>query len=230
MAWIESHTDLESHPKLLLLKARMRWSKNEAVGFLHRFWWTVLKYAPNGVISALPLEVMSETLDIEVQNLDRILDVMIEIGLVDDVNGTRFIHDWPDYAGRYLKENLFKRKPDRWKEVEQLYGLSGTCQGHAKVPDHTNQTNQTDPANRLAVAAGIELNVGEKQRGELRDIIAIDGYENALKALRAATAKGIGPPACINYARKVLSGEKAKRDLNGNGTHDEKPRSRKHFS
>src|SRR5688572_13073639 len=145
MPWIESHTDLENHPKLLLLKTRLRWSKNEAVGFLHRFWWTVLKYAPNGVISALPLAVVSETLDIEPNVFDQIMNVMKEVGLVDERDGKLLVHDWPDYAGRYLKENRFKRKPELWAEVEALYRTPGACPGHAKAPHQPDPTNQPHP-------------------------------------------------------------------------------------
>lgn len=163
MAWIESHTSLERHPKLLLLKSRMRWSRNESVGFLHRFWWTVLEYAPNGVISALPPAVMSETLDMNVDEYERLLIALEEIGWIDRV-GTRLqVHDWLDYARMYLRDNKFKNKPEKFKEVESLYEIvpadalrktrKSSAESLRKVCG-TKPTNQPTNQPRSPAAAG----------------------------------------------------------------------------
>jgi hypothetical protein len=61
MPWLMSDTHLDRHDKLIHFRRRMRWSKNESVGFLHRFWWAVLQYAPNGDVATLPAEVLAET-------------------------------------------------------------------------------------------------------------------------------------------------------------------------
>lgn len=147
MAWIESHIDLEMHPKLLLFKSRMRWSKNEAVGFLHRFWWTVLRYAPDGVITALPPEVVSETLGMDLDLLKQAIAVMEEpeIALLDRCDGSLLVHDWLDYAGRYLRDSKFKRQPKKWRLAAKahLSADSPPTVGRTR-PNHT-KPNQTKP-------------------------------------------------------------------------------------
>jgi hypothetical protein len=117
MPWIESHTGLERHPKLLIFKSKMRWSKNEAIGFLHRFWWTVLEYAPDGVISALSPVVMSETLDMTPENLALAFTALEEAQFLRRDGDKILVHDWLDYAGRYLTENKY-RTPARGGDQE----------------------------------------------------------------------------------------------------------------
>lgn len=157
MAWIESHTALQSHPKLIQFRGKMRWSKNEAIGFLHRFWWTVLDYAPDGVVSTLSPSVMSEVLEMSEDQFVSALAAMEEFGFVDrNSAGLLVVHDWWDFAHRYLSETKFKGKPERLEQIKSLYqvpqilGKSKDSPrktlGKSKVP--TNQpTNQpTHPA------------------------------------------------------------------------------------
>lgn len=96
--------------------------------------------------------------------------------------------------------------------LQERNGTERNGSGIAAMRDG-DDAGTSDPANRLAVAAGIEMNVGHTQRAKLRDLIAIDGFEAARIALTEAVAKGIGPPACINYAATKVSGEKAKKSL-----------------
>jgi hypothetical protein len=153
MPWIESHTGLERHPKLLIFKSKMRWSKNEAIGFLHRFWWTVLEYAPDGVISALSPVVMSETLDMTPENLALAFTALEEAQFLRRDGDKILVHDWLDYAGRYLTENKYRRKPERMAEIinthrHKVNGDTGppmTCPGQAKAP-HQPTNQPTTPA------------------------------------------------------------------------------------
>jgi hypothetical protein len=244
MPWIESHTDLENHPKMLLLKSRMRWSKNETVGFLHRFWWTVLKYAPNGVISALPLEVVSETLDMKLDDLKHAIEVMQmqDVELIETRGGLQVVHDWTDFTRIYLRDSLYKNARHKWEAIKRIYETDKPChdkelESSADRPQTVNRnstvptnqpTNQPtnppaaessweygDPAARLAGDIGIAFNMGPKQNQELKSLIAVDGYEAAKKALLTAQSNGIGMPGLINYASKIVTGERAKRVLKG---------------
>jgi hypothetical protein len=56
-----------------------------------------------------------------VDDYERLLIALEEIGWIDRV-GTRLqVHDWLDYARMYLRDNKFKNRPDKFKEVEKLY-------------------------------------------------------------------------------------------------------------
>jgi hypothetical protein len=46
---------------------------------------------------------------------------MIECGLLDKINGRIYVHDWLDYAGKYLREYKYRRKPEKWHEIDNLH-------------------------------------------------------------------------------------------------------------
>lgn len=103
MSYIESHEELESHPKTLDLMAALHLDADAAVGKLHRFWWWCMKYAETGVLEKHP---------------EPRIDAKFGKGFVAAMRGAGFIdkdryriHDWPDYAGRYLATRFRTRKP-----------------------------------------------------------------------------------------------------------------------
>lgn len=147
MAWIESHTSLDKHHKVIRLRLAMRWSKNETIGFLHRFWWTVLEVSPSGDITALSSpEVMAEMLDMPVEAVAKALKVMLDpdpkFSFLDRKGGSLLVHDWLDYAGRYLSESKFKRNPEKMEEIRRVHGQS--LDSPRIVPD----TIPTEPTNQ----------------------------------------------------------------------------------
>jgi hypothetical protein len=158
MAWIESHTSLDKHHKVVRLRVAMRWSKNETIGFLQRFWWTVLEVSPSGDITALSSpEVLSEMLDMQVDVMAKALGFMIhedpKLAFLEWKGGRLLVHDWLDYAGLYLSTSFYKRRPEKMAEIRALHGLPPDCprtdQGQARdssgtVLDTNQPTNQPD--------------------------------------------------------------------------------------
>lgn len=126
MAWLKSDTNLERHDKLILFRRQLRWSKNEAVGFLHRFWWTVLQYAPTGDVAALSPVVIGEQLDMPADLVTRAINVMedAEIALLTRDGPHLLVTNWLEYAGGYLRDSLFRRHPEKWEATCRLYGVS----------------------------------------------------------------------------------------------------------
>lgn len=166
MAWIESHTSLEKHPKLIRLQTAMRWSRNETVGFLHRFWWMVLEVSPSGDVTALSSpEVMSETLNMKVDLVGEALRTMEEIGLLDRVDGGKLlVHGWLDYAGLYLSQSRFKRNPERMVEIRAAHGMS---QDSPRTVLDTRPTRPDQPdRTKQDVCVPDDLKANEK---EIRD-------------------------------------------------------------
>ena len=105
MAWIKSYDSIERHPKTIKLRVSLRWSRNEVVGFLHRFWWTVMEYFPTGEISSLSAELMSEMLTMELKHAQDALKALQDVGYIVSKNNKLFISDWWDYAGEYLRKS-----------------------------------------------------------------------------------------------------------------------------
>lgn len=147
MAWIESHTNLDKHHKLIRFQTAMRWSRNEAVGFLHRFWWSVLEVSPSGDVTALTSpEVMSETLNMKLDVAQDAILRLEECGFLDNVGGRLLVHGWLDYAGRYLSESLYRRHPEKMAQARSLHVLGQSSDSPGIVPDtlpdQPNQPNQ----------------------------------------------------------------------------------------
>jgi len=129
VAWIESHTTLDKHHKVINLRLAMRWSKNEAIGFLHRFWWTVLEVSPSGDITALSSpEVMAEMLDMPVEAMAKVLKVMEhsdpKLAFLERKNGRLLVHDWLDYAGQYLSNSRYRRSPEKYEEIKRIHQVT----------------------------------------------------------------------------------------------------------
>lgn len=128
MAWLESHTELEKHHKVIRLRLAMRWSKNETIGFLHRFWWTVLEVSPSGDITALSSpEVMGEMLDMPATVMAQVLKVMEDPDpkqtFLDRRGGRLLVHDWLDFAGRYLADSKFRRSPEKFAQIVSIHAV-----------------------------------------------------------------------------------------------------------
>lgn len=117
MSWIESHQKLEKHPKLLGLCTQTGWDKDQAIGKLQRLWWWALDYAedgdlhrynPNQFLSHINGKISPEKLYKILQNTNWI-----------EKNG--LIHDWLDYAGRYLTVKYRTSNPKKLKAIYKKY-------------------------------------------------------------------------------------------------------------
>jgi len=103
MSYIESHEELVNHPKLLDLMVALNIDKDAALGRLHRFWYWCMRYAETGVLDKHPVT------RIDAQFGPGFVAAMRVAGLIDK---DRYrVHDWVDYAGRYLKTRYRTNKP-----------------------------------------------------------------------------------------------------------------------
>ena len=117
MPWIESHQKLEKHPKLLELCSKTGWNKDETIGKLHRLWWWVLDYAEDGILTRFTPEQCLSEINGKIPPKD-LLQVLIDTNFVDkDLK----IHDWWDYAGRYLTAKYRNTNPKLLQKIEKKY-------------------------------------------------------------------------------------------------------------
>jgi len=234
MPWIESHTVLRRHRKLKELSGDLRLKPVYTMGHLHALWHSALEQQEDGDLSAWSDTFISSEADFP-GDAERFVQLLQKHKWLDG----KLIHDWLNYAGRYLKAKYRSSNPARlieiWAKHGKVYLESDYSPTKDRPPNQPNQPNQPtnqpiigdddesdgtaagpDPANQLAVALGIETRVGETQRGDLRRLISIDGYGAALKACRLAQAAGANKhKRMVAYATTVIDGEKAKRDLSG---------------
>lgn len=163
MAWIESHQDIQNHPKMLRLARTMGWDQDQTIGKLHRFWWWCLSYAPSGDLSKKSVEDVAEGIGVPLADAQKCFMAMVDAGWIDS-EPFYLVHDWLDYAGRYLRDTKYKRDPKAYKSILRLYGKRGrqsadnppTVSRKSAVPTNlTNQPNQPTIPTELAGIPGI---------------------------------------------------------------------------
>lgn len=115
---------MENHPKVHDLGARMSWSKYETIGRLHGFWYWVLKYAPTGNLKKFNDAQLAGSVGLNASEGRPFVDAMVASCWIDRSAHIFRVHDWPRYAGRYLRDSKFKREPARWLETIGLYGIT----------------------------------------------------------------------------------------------------------
>lgn len=117
MAWIESHQNLEDHPKIMLLCSKTGWNVDEAIGKLQRLWWWALKYAEDGDLSKYDPSQFLVRLDSKIDP-KLLFEILKEVNFIEK-NG--LIHDWLDYSGRYLTSKYRTSNQLKLKRIEKKY-------------------------------------------------------------------------------------------------------------
>jgi hypothetical protein len=132
LAWIESHQELDGHPKVTDLMGLMGWDKDQVIGKLHRFWWWCLKYAQNGDLRKHNDNRIAEAMGVAMGDSKRLIEAMVQSCWIDRKPYFR-VHDWWDYAGRFL-QGKYSHSPSEWKTIRKAYG-------YRKVSDTTYLPN-----------------------------------------------------------------------------------------
>lgn len=197
MAWIESHQALEKHPKILQLAAAMGWSIDEALGKIHRFWWWCLDYAPTGDLRTFDALSLAYGIGLVGEQATRFTPAMLECKLICRQSNSRHhwrVHDWIDYAGTYLRGSKFKRSPEKYQRVVELYSTPCKCsvlrqsldspravRGLSSVPTNppTKQPDQPSSAGGdKSARQGRSLATWESYRSAYRTRYGVDPVRN----------------------------------------------------
>lgn len=97
MAWIESHTHTLRHRKVANLARELRIRRSYAMGHLHSLWHVALEQQEDGDLSSWSDEFIAESSDYS-GDAPQFVQQLQRHGFLDG----RLIHDWVDYAGKYL--------------------------------------------------------------------------------------------------------------------------------
>jgi hypothetical protein len=119
MAWTESHTVLIRHRKTVSTALQLNIKPVQVVGHLTVFWHSVLEQAEDGDISKWSAGFISSAACWEGPP-DDFKQALIDNGWIE--NG--LVHDWLDYAGRYLASKYRISKPELMSKIREKHGKS----------------------------------------------------------------------------------------------------------
>lgn len=129
MAWIESHQEMQDHPKLFHLCELSQLSQATCIGRLHMLWWWCLKFAEDGDLSRY------RSSQIPAIETDEFRAHLRAAGWLDG----DLIHDWIDYAGLYLTKKYSTGNIDKLKMIWMKHGYK---YGKGKGKFHLAQVNR----------------------------------------------------------------------------------------
>lgn len=116
MAWIESHTDLLTHYKVLELQDLMGWSLDETIGKLHRLWWWCVDHARDGDLRKHNDNRIAIAMGVTMQDSTRLVEALVKACWLDREPYFR-VNDWLNYFGFFLRRS----SPEMFEHVKRLY-------------------------------------------------------------------------------------------------------------
>lgn len=157
MAWLESHTVLIRHRKLVALAKDLRIRKSYAMGHLHGLWHTALEQQEDGFLSNWTESMIADAADYP-GDAPQFVALLRKHKWLD---GDLKIHDWWQYAGPYLRAK-YKKSPEKWQGIRSRYVT-------VTSPD-------TLPTNQQRKVVGED----RQQQQRIKALIASAAGENAL--------------------------------------------------
>jgi len=143
VAWIESHTVILRHRKIRTLAKDLRLKPVYVMGHLHALWHAVLEQQEDGDLSSWDDDLISD-LSAYQGDAPQYVSLLQKHGWLDG----KLIHDWMDYAGRYLETKYRTSNPDYLKAIKKKHGLprvgleSDCNRSLDSPPNQPNQPNQ----------------------------------------------------------------------------------------
>jgi uncharacterized protein len=180
MAWIESHQSLARHPKLIRSAAELSTDKITMLGHLHWLWYWALDYAPTGDLTEHSATEIAEAAGWK-GDFDQFLEVLVKNRLIDRVGAKLHLHDFRQYAGKYIE----KKEKDRERKAkihgENSSGIPaefpGNSERHPMEVAGNNHNNQTTKQPARAKGSG-KLVPAEIQADAKRALDRINGFQD----------------------------------------------------
>lgn len=126
MAWIESHTNLLRHKKVILTAKSLRIPPVYLIGHLHVLWHSTIEMAEDGDLGGLGPSDIAEAAAYRA-NAEMFVECLINGGWIDKAGESLLIHDWLDYAGLFL---IGKYKTSNREKLERIWQKHGRVYGH----------------------------------------------------------------------------------------------------
>lgn len=123
MAWIESHSVLVDHRKIRECAAILGVRKVHLIGHLHCLWHKVIELAEDGVVTDWTSNDIAYY-----SQWDKDPEIFYQALLgrfIDEKRGEKVIHDWLDYAWKYLYRKYHTANPKRLEEIQKIHKNTG---------------------------------------------------------------------------------------------------------
>jgi len=189
--WIESHTDLREHPKVLRLCGRLSKPLPEIIGHLHLLWWWTAVYRLSGELTGLT--------DSEIASYSRwqgdakvFVTALIKERWLDRKGGKTYIHDWSCYCGKLIKARL-DRAGQKQELLRPKRELLRPEKGSTNKTQQTKQTAPTIPTIPTIPNKPIFLELREsllKLGFTSRSVAGILSYDGAVVEKAIALSEG----------------------------------------
>jgi hypothetical protein len=158
MAWVESHTVLLRHRKLIELAKDLRLKPVYLLGHLHALWHAALEQQEDGDLSSWSDELIAEMSAFD-GDAPQYVSLLQTHGWLDG----KVLHDWLNYTGKYLtakyrtanpkklRQILLKHKSVknrtkvRRQSVQDAIGLSGSSEVLKEEGGLGEETQKTKP-------------------------------------------------------------------------------------
>jgi hypothetical protein len=145
MPWIESHTEIERHRKIKLMAADLGIPPVYLSGHMHALWHNVLEQQEDGDLTGWPASLIAE-MALYTGDAQMFVSMLKKHGFLDHQNDAQkmLIHDWLDYANKYLWRKYHSTNPAKYNAIIELYfpDENGTPKVRPKKSTHA-------PARRL---------------------------------------------------------------------------------
>lgn len=119
MGWIESHTHLVRHHKVLRMATALGIKPVQVVGHLHCLWHSVMELREDGDITDWTPDEIAFYSRYEGPSGKYL--AALENGWIDKRDGRRLIHDWLHYAWRALQGKYRTSNPKLLDEIRQKH-------------------------------------------------------------------------------------------------------------
>ena len=158
MAWIESHSVLVDHRKVRECASVLGIKKVYLIGHLHCFWHKVIELAEDGVITSWSAEDISYYAQWEGD--PKTFQDALQGRFIDEKRGEKVVHDWLDYAWKYLYRKYHTSNHKRLEDIQKIHKSTGKPKSKTKgetkgdtqvvLPNQPNLTNQPNQPNLTA--------------------------------------------------------------------------------
>lgn len=189
MPWTESHTVLIRHRKLVELATALRIRPAHAIGHLHALWHAALEQQEDGDLSAWSDEFIAQASDYP-GDAPQYVRLLQKYRWLDG----RLIHDWLDYAGRYLEVKYRTRNPKKLEEIKETHRRRARDGPESdsgltldRQPYQTNLTNQPTTPDQRGRAGGFPAS--DQEAAVAADFVGCTP-EFACKAWHKANGRG----------------------------------------
>ncbi len=207
MAWIESHQELDDHPKTRKAALMLGVSVPAIIGHLHILWHWALSYASNGDLTDFSAEDIALAARWE-DDPEAFINAMVNCRLGNKragflertEDGRLLIHDWWEYAGKLVAKRQADAERKRNERASAVHSTSDGCPSavagtqptQPTVPNSTIQTsllsddNAVDP---LTLAKPSETAPAANEKSENAETGLTEGQRYFLSMFSAKRYK-----------------------------------------